>query len=106
MGTVRAMDLYKSYKARPEGYYLKEQEINSIGYFLLYDLKRTDAAITIVNINISEFPQSANAFDSMGEAYMVAGDNTNAIENYKKSLQLDPANDNARKMIEKLTQNK
>ena len=34
---------------------------------------------------------------------MENGDNKNAIENYKKSLELDPTNQNAKKMIEKLT---
>lgn len=102
-GTPQAKNLYKFYKANTSGYYLNEQEINSIGYFLLYNAKRIDAAIALFEINTLEFPQSANAFDSMGEAYMISGDNKKAIENYKKSLQLDPTNDNAQKMIEKLT---
>ena len=47
-------------------------------------------------------PQSANAYDSLGEAYMKAGDNEKAIKNYKKSLELNPENNNAKKMLEKL----
>jgi CubicO group peptidase (beta-lactamase class C family) len=105
-GTAQLMSLYKSLKKNTAEYYLSEQEINSIGYFLLYNLKKTDAAVILFEINTLEFPKSANAFDSIGEAYMVRGDNKNAVESYKKSLELDPTNDNAQKMIEKLTQNK
>ena len=40
--------------------------------------------------NISNFPKSANVYDSLGEAYMIKGDKAQAIKNYKKSLKLDP----------------
>ncbi len=48
---------------------------------------------------VSRFPASANARDSLGEAYMNAGDRARAIENYEKSLNLNPKNTNA---VEKL----
>jgi len=48
------------------------------------------------------YPGSANACDSLGEAYMKSGRNDLAIESFKKSLLLDPGNGNARKMLEKL----
>lgn len=102
-GVAGVMSLYKSYKNNARGYYINEQEINSIGYLLLYKNKRTDAAIALFKINTVEFPGSANAFDSMGEAYMVAGENNKAIEHYKKSFELDPTNSNAQKMIEQLS---
>ena len=85
-GIAAAMNLHRSYKINATGYYLNEQEINSIGYFLLYNLNKADAAIVVFKINTSEFPGSANAFDSMGEAYMVSGDTKDAIESYKKEL--------------------
>lgn len=34
-------------------------------------------------------------YDSLGEAYLKAGAKANAIENYRKSLEVDPQNDNA-----------
>ena len=40
-----------------------------------------------------------NVYDSLGEAYMIAGERDRAIENYRRSLELDPANENA---VEKL----
>jgi len=51
-------------------------------------------------------PQSANAHDSLGEAYMINGNKELAIKNYKKSLELNPDNTNAKEMLNKLEKNK
>ena len=51
------------------------------------------------------FPEDANAHDSLGEAYMLKGDNKRAIASYRRSLELDPDNQNAVEMLSKL-QNK
>ena len=53
-------------------------------------------------ILVQAFPESANGFDSLGEAYLKAGNKADAIKNYKKSLELDPKNENAKKIIEKM----
>ena len=44
--------------------------------------------------------------DSLGEAYMKAGEKELAIQNYEKSLQLDPKNLNAVEMLRKLKEMK
>ena len=103
---AQAMNVYKSFKSNSSDYYINEREVNSIGYFLLYEVNKKEAALEFFKMNTTAFPNSSNVFDSLGEAYMATGDNKNAIENYKKSLEIDPGNDNARKMIEKLTSNK
>ena len=51
---------------------------------------------------VEEFPQSANAWDCLGEAYMKAGNNDLAKYNYEKSLALNSDNENAKKMLEQL----
>jgi len=48
---------------------------------------------------VTMYPDSGNVYDSLGEAYMKAGQKQLAIENYKKSLEKDPSNANA---VEKL----
>jgi tetratricopeptide (TPR) repeat protein len=63
------------------------------------------AAIEVFKMNVEMNPQSANAYDSLGEAYMKAGDDENAIKNYEKSLELNADNDNAKKMLKKLKEN-
>src|SRR5580704_6782478 len=51
-------------------------------------------ATELLKLNVQVFPNSSNAYDSLGEAYMKAGQKQLAIDNYKKSLALDPENDN------------
>jgi D-alanyl-D-alanine carboxypeptidase len=76
-----------------------ENAVNIRGYQLLGEGKVTEA-ISVLRLNVHLYPESANVYDSLGEAYMIAGNTALAIENYEKSLTLDPSNDNAR---EKLT---
>ena len=52
---------------------------------------------------MQKYPQSANVYDSLGEAYFVNGDLELAMENYKKALVLDPASKNAKHMISIIT---
>lgn len=80
---------------------IDEGTLNRLGYILLYDEQKTPDAITVFQRNVQEYPQSSNAYDSLGEAYMKAGQKDLAITNYEKSLQLDPKNQNA---VEKLKQ--
>jgi CubicO group peptidase (beta-lactamase class C family) len=102
-GMAQAIADYKLIKNTKAGsrYYFSESEINTLGYYLLNN-KRVNDAIQFFTLNIEENPNSSNAFDSLGEAYMIAGNKESAISHYKKSLQLNPLNENARQMIEKL----
>ncbi|GAF76904.1 unnamed protein product, partial [marine sediment metagenome] len=59
-------------------------------------------AIRVFKLNVELFPESANAYDSLGEMYMKTGDKKKAIKNYKKSLELNSENDNAKQMLKKL----
>ena len=83
-------------------YNFDEDELNSLGYQLLR-AKKFHAAIRIFQLNIEAYPKSANTYDSLGEAYMNAGDQPQAITYYQKSLQLNPKNANGAHMLEKLT---
>jgi len=83
-------------------YNFDEGELNTLGYELLHANKFKEA-IGILQLNAEGYPQSSNVYDSLGEAYMNAGDKTGAITNYQKSLQLNPKNTNAANMLQKLT---
>jgi tetratricopeptide (TPR) repeat protein len=76
------------------GYYLDENEMNGTGYEFLQSGKVKEAA-AIFKLNTQAFPKSANVFDSYGEALMALGNKPEAIENYKKTVQLNPGNENA-----------
>ncbi|HLF65215.1 MAG TPA: DUF3471 domain-containing protein, partial [Saprospiraceae bacterium] len=60
------------------------------------------AALAIFKINTIEYPGSANVWDSFGEALMEKGETAAAIENYQKSLALNPGNTNAVAMLAKM----
>ena len=77
-------------KANPAHKYVEvETSINNAGYFLLGQ-NRIDQAIEIFKLNVELHTNSANAFDSLGEAYLKKGDKSNALSNYRKALELDP----------------
>jgi len=80
---------------------ISERSVNSIAYQLLWQ-KHTADAIRLFQLNTEFHPQSANAYDSLGEAYMESGDKPLAIQNYEKSLSLDPQNNNAASRLKKL----
>lgn len=83
-------------------YNFAETELNQLGYQLLQQKKLADA-IEIFKLNVEMYPQSANVYDSLGEAYMVHGDKELSIANYKKSLELDPKNSGATAKLAELT---
>ncbi len=72
---------------------------------LLLGMGEINDAIMVFKLNTEEYPQSANAFDSLGEAYMVSGDKERAIMNYQRSLDLNPQNSNAVERLKRLKKN-
>jgi transcriptional regulator GlxA family with amidase domain len=98
IGLAEAMKLFGKLKDEKR---LSERAINALGYQLL-GANRNQEAIDVFKLNVAAFPQSGNVYDSLGEAYMKAGENQKALENYNKALELDPANKNAETMLEKL----
>ena len=89
------------FSKRSKGVDLLEDVINAKGYDLMNG-KKLKESIEIFKLNVIAFPQSANAYDSLGEAYLESGDKKSAVENYKKSLELNPDNENAREVLKKI----
>jgi tetratricopeptide (TPR) repeat protein len=78
-----------------------ENNLNITGYQLMARNKLKEA-IEVLQLDARLFPGSANVFDSLGEAYMKSGQKSLAIQNYDKSLKLNPKNKNAVEMLKKL----
>ena len=72
-----------------------------MGYAIL---RRGDkgAAVEIFKLNAEQFPRDWNVYDSLGEALLAAGDKPHAIESYRKSVKLNPQNDNGRNVLKSL----
>lgn len=101
-GTQVAIDEYHYLKqAGLADYKVDEFSLNQLGYHLL-QAKKTDDAIQVFKLNVAEYPQNWNPYDSLGEAYMAAGQKDLAIQSYQKSLELNPKNENGAAMLKKL----
>ena len=99
-GLDAAMKDFEKLKASKE-YILRENELNAVGYQFMGTGKLKEA-IAVFKLNVDEFPESSNVYDSLGEAYMNDGNKQLAIENYKKSVSMDPKNENGKEMLKKL----
>ena len=67
---------------------------NNYGYYLI-GVQNFDEAIKIFKWNTQLFPNSWNAFDSLGAAYSKNNQSENALVSYQKSLELNPDNKHA-----------
>jgi hypothetical protein len=82
--------------------YTSESDLNGFGYSLL-NRRQVNEAIEVMKLNVEAYPQSANVYDSLGEAYMLRGDKEKAIENYQRALAIDPTMESAKQALTKLT---
>jgi tetratricopeptide (TPR) repeat protein len=99
-GIESALQNYRTLKQSSD-YYVSESQLNSLGYQLL-SMKKVREAIEIFKLNVEAYPQSANVYDSLGQAYMTNGDKELAIRNYQRAVELNPQNTNAVEMLKKL----
>jgi len=99
-GADAAWKTYENLK-KDLSYTLEEDEFNNLGYTYL-QAGNTKAALVLFKINVLEYPNSSNVYDSYGEALLQDGQKELAIENYKKSVELNPANTGGIEALEKL----
>jgi CubicO group peptidase (beta-lactamase class C family) len=88
-GVDVAIGHYKKLKTeKPEEYDFAENQLNRLGYQLI-QLDHIDDATKIFRLNQEEFSQSANTYDSYGDALLASGDTTNSLINFKKAIAMD-----------------
>ena len=98
-GVDFAVDLFKKIRQKDKDWLpFNEGRMNGLGYQYLQTGKINEA-LELFKLNVLAFPQSSNVYDSLGEAYLANGDTELAIKNYKKSLELNPDNDNAKQVL-------
>ena len=105
-GGIEAMiDAYRAWKNDPvTSASFTEVEVNRFGYQLMGN-GQLEAATEVFRLNVETYPRSFNVYDSLAEAYKNAGHDDLALEFYRKSLEINPANTNAVQMIEKIQGN-
>lgn len=100
-GFDHAEEVYSAFQKQDSAFKLDEQFINAWGYELMGG-NHLPEAIGLFKLNVSLNPNSGNVYDSLAEAYMKSGDKQRSIEFYKKSLEKDPTNDNAKAKLKEL----
>jgi tetratricopeptide (TPR) repeat protein len=102
-GGIRGLD--RQYLALQEAWpgRVDASLLNRLGYSFL-NAGLTAPAVEVLERNAGKYPWSAEAFDSLGEAYAKAGERKKAIRSYERSLRLNPENGNATSQLEVLRQ--
>jgi len=87
--------LYKKAVAKHPTLKLEEGMLNNLGLRLSFNAGKMEQGINVFLLAVHIYPKSANLYDSLALAYLYNMDIKNAISNYKKSLELNPENQNA-----------
>lgn len=81
-----------------------ESFINQLGYAFIDNPKTQDKANALFSMNVQNYPNSSNVYDSMGDCYLAQQDSVKALELFKKALEVGE-NDYSQEKIEMLTEN-
>lgn len=101
-GIDAAINKYRSLKeTENDNYDFSENQLNTLGYSYLQN-GAVDIALAVFKLNIEAYPKAFNPYDSYAEALMTIGDNEEAIQYYKKSLEINPGNTNGIDQLKKL----
>jgi CubicO group peptidase (beta-lactamase class C family) len=97
-GLEKALSAYDVLKNNKDNFMISEAEFNELGGTLLH-FKKIKEAVAIAKVNTEQFPLSWNAWDSYAETLLNDNQKELAIKYYKKSLELNPENVNAKKVL-------
>ncbi|PXY43178.1 serine hydrolase domain-containing protein [Flavobacterium hydrophilum] len=97
----KANQLIKEYLKKTDSYEATERDFNRLGYQFLR-LQKTDNSLLTFASAALIFPNSSNIYDSYGEALLQSGKKDDAIKMYQKSVELNPDNENGKKVLKEL----
>ncbi len=79
---------------------IPEGNLNTLGLQLVFNPTTSEQGIDVFQLAIALYPYSANLLDSLAEGYVFIQQKEKAIEYFKKSLELNPQNQNAINRLE------
>jgi len=97
----KANQLIEEYLKNPGSYEATERDFNRLGYQFLRLQKNDNSLQTFASATLI-FPKSSNIYDSYGEALLQCGKKDDAIKMYQKSVELNPDNENGKKVLKEL----
>lgn len=101
IGFDKAIDFTEKTKKKNPEFNPQEAELNNWAYRMMSNNQQTEAS-EIFKLNVHLFPNSWNAYDSYGEVLLKTGNKNKAAEMYKKSVELNPKNENGKQMLLKI----
>lgn len=101
--TIGIVEKHYADLSKQLGYTIKipEDWANSHGYRLLGE-KKYDEAEYLFQMNINNYPDSSNVYDSMGDYNLATGEKDKAISNFKKALSIDSTVEETKNKLEAL----
>ena len=97
-----AIELYYELKnTHPDQYIFKQRELTTVAFELVQKEKLKDA-IEFLKLGTAIYPESASAYQALGIGYHMDGQETLAVQNFKKVLELEPSNSYAKEMLLRL----
>ncbi|HWB25625.1 MAG TPA: serine hydrolase [Chitinophagaceae bacterium] len=100
-GYDNAQAIAADLKQKDSSFLLPESDVNDLAFILLGKGMKNQA-IDIFKYNLAANPNSADAYEGLAEGYDDMGEKELAIENFKKSVELNPKNTYASNRIKKL----
>jgi CubicO group peptidase (beta-lactamase class C family) len=101
-GFDRAAEVYEELKKKDSNFRPSETDLNDWAYRMLNGGGKKREALEIFKLNVFLYPESANVYDSVAEAFEANGEFALAVKNYRRSLELDPGNKNAARHLKRL----
>jgi Flp pilus assembly protein TadD len=93
---------YRALKRDSAGaYFFGEASLFPAGNWLLNN-KKADDAVLVFRLNIEEYPANWRGHDRLGAAYVGVGDTARAVASYRRSMELNPRNQNTAEVLNRL----
>lgn len=95
------LDAHYKNVSKQLGYSVKPAEalVNGLAYYSL-NTKQFTKAEYLFKMNVTNYPASSNAFDSLGDFYIGTNDKINAVKCYKKALEITEMPETRKKLKE------
>jgi CubicO group peptidase (beta-lactamase class C family) len=101
-GFEHAAEVYDELKRKDPSFRPSETDLNDWAYRMLNGGGKPREALEIFKLNAFLYPDSANVYDSLAEAFEANGEREQAVKNYRRSLELNPNNKNAARRLKQL----
>lgn len=92
-------------KQQSDLYDFGEKQLDELGGRLLGE-GHPKEAVQVLQLNVTAYSSSANAYDRLAGAYLADGKQSLAVANYEKALQLDPTLAHSAQALKKLKEQK